>query len=152
MVSPAWSVLPMGCSWSLYFPHSVTETIASRAASLQGLSPLHDKTRDLFLGRREGVHAYYVYVDNLGVSANLEYESLFHGQQPLKPIVRSWTMINGKSRRLMRKRISISVPPSKRSLFEELERCRWNVSGYGCWNRCEDIIILETKMSSARSW
>ena len=57
LVSPAWSVLTMGCSWSLYFAQSVTETIASRAASLKGLSPLHDKTRDQFLGRREGVQA-----------------------------------------------------------------------------------------------
>ena len=69
LASLASSVLPMACSWSLYFAQSVTETIASRAASLEGLSPLHDKTRDLFLGRREGVQAYYVYVDNLGVLA-----------------------------------------------------------------------------------
>ena len=29
--------------------------------------------------------------------------------------------------------------------FEWLERCRWNVSGSGRWNRCEDIIILEAR-------
>ena len=74
LVSPAWSVLPMGCSWSLYFAQSVTETIASRAA-LEGLSPLHDKTRDLFLGRREGVQAYCVCVDKPGVIANTQQES-----------------------------------------------------------------------------
>ena len=75
--SPAWSVLPMGCAWSLYFAQSVTETIASRATSLAGLSPLHDKRRDLFLGRREGVQVYYVYVDNLGVIANTRQEAEF---------------------------------------------------------------------------
>ena len=57
------------------FVQSVTETIASRAASLEGLSPLHDKSRDLFLGRREGVQAYYEYVDNLGVIADTRQEA-----------------------------------------------------------------------------
>ena len=36
---------------------------------------VHDKTRDLFLGRREGVQAYCVYVDNLGVIANTRQEA-----------------------------------------------------------------------------
>ena len=31
--------------------------------------------------------------------------------------------------------------------FEWLERCRWNVSGCGRMNKCENIIILE-----ARAW
>ena len=50
LTSPAWAVLPTVCSWSLYFAQSVTETIASRAPALDGLSPLHDKSRELFLG------------------------------------------------------------------------------------------------------
>ena len=75
LVSPAWSVPSMRCSWSLYFAQSVTENVASRAASLEGLSALHDKTKDLFLGRREGVQAYYVYVDKLGVIANTLQEA-----------------------------------------------------------------------------
>ena len=75
LISPAWSVLFMGCSWSLYFAQSVTETIASRAPALDGLSPLHDKSRELFLGRRKGVQAYYVYVDNLGVIAKTQQEA-----------------------------------------------------------------------------
>ena len=40
LVSLAWSVLPMGCSWSSYFAQSVTEAISSRAPALNGLSPL----------------------------------------------------------------------------------------------------------------
>ena len=40
--------------------------------SLAGLSPLYDKTRDLFLGRHEGARACYVYVDNLGVIAKTQ--------------------------------------------------------------------------------
>ena len=73
LVSPAWSVLPMG--WSLYFAHGVTEAIASRAPALNGLSPLHDKTQDLVLGRHEGALAYYVYVHNLGVIAKTQQEA-----------------------------------------------------------------------------
>ena len=57
----------MGCFWSLYFAQSVTEAIASRAFALNSLSPLHDKLKDLVLGRDEGAQAYYVYVDSLGV-------------------------------------------------------------------------------------
>ena len=71
-VSPAWSVLPMGCSWSLYFAQSVTETIASRAPALNGLSSLHDKAKDLVLGRHVGAQAYYVHVDNSGVITKTE--------------------------------------------------------------------------------
>ena len=51
LVSPAWSVLAMECSWSLYFAQSVIEAIASRAPTLNGLFPLHDKSKDLVLGR-----------------------------------------------------------------------------------------------------
>ena len=54
---------------------SCAGTSASRATSLEGLSPLHDKTRDLFFGRREGVQAYCVYVDSLGVIANTRQEA-----------------------------------------------------------------------------
>ena len=75
LVSPAWSVLPMGCSWSLYFAQSVTEAIASRAPALNGLSPLHDRAQDLVLGRHEGAQAYYVYVDNLGVIAKTQQQA-----------------------------------------------------------------------------
>ena len=73
-----WCRRPGQCyTWdvrALYFALSVTETIASRATSLEGLSPLHDKTRDLFLGRREGVQAYTVHVDKMGVIANTRQE------------------------------------------------------------------------------
>ena len=75
LVSPAWAVLPMGCLWSLYFCQSVTEAIASRAPALDGLSPFHDKPRDLLLGRRQGVQAYFVSVDNLGVTAKTQQEA-----------------------------------------------------------------------------
>ena len=75
LVSPAWSVLPMGCSWSLYFAQSVTEAIASRAPALNGLSPLHVKSKDLVLGRHEGAQAYCAHVDNLGVIAKTQQEA-----------------------------------------------------------------------------
>ena len=75
LVSSAWSVLPMGCSWSLYFAQSVTEAIASRARALNGLSRLHDKAKDLGLGRHDGAQARYVYADNLGVIAKTQEEA-----------------------------------------------------------------------------
>ena len=75
LVSPVWSVLPMGCSWSLYFAQSVTETIASRAPALNGLFPLHDKAKALVLGRRVGAQAYNVHVDTLGVIAKTQQEA-----------------------------------------------------------------------------
>ena len=65
----------MGCSWSLYFAQSVTETTASRAPALNGLFPLHDIAKDLVLGRRVGAQAYYVYVGNLGVIAKTQQEA-----------------------------------------------------------------------------
>ena len=75
LVSPAWSVLSMGCSWSLYFAQSVTEAIASRAPAVNGLFPPHDKSKDPVLGRHEGAQAYYVHVDNLGVIAKTQQEA-----------------------------------------------------------------------------
>ena len=65
----------MGCSWSLYFAQSVTEAIASLAPAVNGLSPLHDTSKDLVLGRHEGAQAYYVYVDILGVMQTLSWNS-----------------------------------------------------------------------------
>ena len=67
----------MGCSWYLFFffAQSVTETIASRAPALDGLSSLHDKAKDLVLGRRVAAQAYHVYVDNLGVIAKTQQEA-----------------------------------------------------------------------------
>ena len=35
LVTPAWAVLPMGCSWSLYFAQSAIEATASRAPALE---------------------------------------------------------------------------------------------------------------------
>ena len=64
LMSPAWSEVFMGCSWSLHFDQSVTEIIACRVPALDGLPPLHDKVKDLMLGRRLDAQAYYVYVDN----------------------------------------------------------------------------------------
>ena len=75
LVSLAWSVLPKGCSWSLYFAQSVTEAIASRAPAMNGLSHLHDKAKDLVLGRHEGAQEYYVCVGNLGVIAKTQQEA-----------------------------------------------------------------------------
>ena len=46
--------------------------MASRAPALNGLSPLHDKAKDLVLGRRVGAHAYCVFVDNLCVIAKTQ--------------------------------------------------------------------------------
>ena len=57
---------------SLYFVQSVTETIASRAPALDGLSPLRDKANDLVL---VGAQAYCVYLDNLGVTAKTQQEA-----------------------------------------------------------------------------
>ena len=62
LVTPAWAVLLMVCSWSLYFAQSVTEAIAFRAPALHGLCPLHDKSENWALGRRRGIQAFYVYV------------------------------------------------------------------------------------------
>ena len=74
-VTPAWAVLPMVCSWSLYFAQSVTEAITSRALALHSLCPLHDKSGGLSLGPRKGIQTYYVYVDNLGVIAKTQQEA-----------------------------------------------------------------------------
>ena len=60
----------MGC-----FAQSVTEAIASRALALNGLSPLHDKAKDLVLGRHEGAQVYHGYVDNFGVIAKTQQEA-----------------------------------------------------------------------------
>ena len=75
LVSPAWSALPMGCSWSFVFcserdrDHCVSRPCVGRSP------PLHDKAKDLVLGRRVGAQAYYVYVDNLGVIAKTQQEA-----------------------------------------------------------------------------
>ena len=53
----------------------MTEAIASRAPALNGLSPLHDKAKDLGLGRHDGAQARYVYADNLGVIAKTQEEA-----------------------------------------------------------------------------
>ena len=67
LVTPAWAVLPLGCSWSLYFAQSVTEAIASRAPALDGLSPLHDKSGGSFPWSAQGCPSVFTcYVDNLG--------------------------------------------------------------------------------------
>ena len=74
LVSPAWSVLPSGCSWSLYFAQSVTEAIASRALVLNGLTILHNKTK-IWSWVDTRTQAYYVYDDNLGVIAKTQQEA-----------------------------------------------------------------------------
>ena len=53
----------------------MTETIASRSPALDGLSPLHNKAKDLVLGRRVGAQVYHVYVDKFGVIAKTQQEA-----------------------------------------------------------------------------
>ena len=53
----------------------MTETIACRAPAFNGLSPLHDKAKDLVLGRRVGAQAFYVCVDKLGMMAKRQQEA-----------------------------------------------------------------------------